>query len=450
MARVFISVLGTTDYQKCTYCFENKKGLPDVRFVQEAMIERFCRHWTTEDRILVFVTESAKKLNWEDNGHKDKQGVSLEREGLKIRLTRLRPTAPVETIDIPEGKSEKEIREIFQKLHANLNAGDEVIFDITHSFRSIPMLALVALHYSKVIKRVRLTGIYYGAFEVLGSQREVEQMPLEKRLAPVFDLTPFDNLLDWTVAIGVFLRSGNAALATQLAEHQAQRVLREKKGADLDAQHLRKVAGLLSIFSKDITTCRGLKITRDVGDLKRVIQESRNSCQDSPFSPLLELVEKSLEDFSGQDVMDGIRAAEWCAQHNLVQQGYTILRESLITYVCHKHGIDPTEREGRETVTDDIGADLKMLREYNRDSKQKKLGATPQRAFCSAVFGDNLELLRVYQRLFMVRNDINHAGMRKGAQPADTLIRELQELTKETNRLLFASDSDHIHGVGQP
>jgi hypothetical protein len=147
--------------------------------------------------------------------------------------------------------------------------------------------------------------------------------------------------------------------------------------------------------------------------------------------------------------MDGIRAAEWCAQHNLVQQGYTILRESLITYVCLKHGIDPTEREGRETVTHDIGADLKMLGEYNRDSKQKKIGATPQRAFCSAVFGDNLELLRVYQRLFRVRNDINHAGMRKEAQPADTLIRELQELIKETKRLLFTSDSCVIHGVGQ-
>jgi hypothetical protein len=149
------------------------------------------------------------------------------------------------------------------------------------------MLALVALHYAKVLKRVRLSGIYYGAFEVLGSQKEVEQMPLEKRLAPVFDLTPFDNLLDWTVAIGVFLRSGDASLATQLAQHQAKTVLREKKGADQDAQHLKNVARHLSIFSKDMATCRGLKITRDVGDLKRVIQESRNSCQDSPFSPLL-------------------------------------------------------------------------------------------------------------------------------------------------------------------
>lgn len=38
--------------------------------------------------------------------------------------------------------------------------GDEIIFDITHSFRSIPMLAITIMNYAKVLKNCKLKEVY--------------------------------------------------------------------------------------------------------------------------------------------------------------------------------------------------------------------------------------------------------------------------------------------------
>ena len=58
--------------------------------------------------------------------------------------------AEVQRIFIPKGQSEQEIWEIFQIVYDRLKSGDEVIFDITHAFRSIPMLAITI--FSKKIE----------------------------------------------------------------------------------------------------------------------------------------------------------------------------------------------------------------------------------------------------------------------------------------------------------
>jgi len=52
--------------------------------------------------------------------------------------------------------------------------------------------------------------VYYGAFETLGHPREVSQMNMKDRNAPVLDLSGFVSLLDWASAAGDFLRHGSA------------------------------------------------------------------------------------------------------------------------------------------------------------------------------------------------------------------------------------------------
>ncbi|WP_425505358.1 CRISPR-associated DxTHG motif protein [Thermosulfurimonas marina] len=80
-------------------------------------------------------------------------------------------------MEVWEGRSEEEIRDNFRKVIENLSEGEEVFFDITHSFRSLPMLNLVALSYARVLKGIRIRGIYYGAFEVLGSPKKSGKSP---------------------------------------------------------------------------------------------------------------------------------------------------------------------------------------------------------------------------------------------------------------------------------
>ena len=64
MAKIYLSFLGTTDYLPCTYFRENVGEVENVRFLQEAMISLFCSDWTQEDRIRIFVTDTAESKIW--------------------------------------------------------------------------------------------------------------------------------------------------------------------------------------------------------------------------------------------------------------------------------------------------------------------------------------------------------------------------------------------------
>ncbi len=144
MAKVFLAFLGTYDYLPCTYVAAPGE-VAGVRFVQEATLQLFCQDWGEGDRILILTTEEARRKNWVDNGHLDPDGNPLRRVGLERRLGGLGLRPPVRRVPIPEGRDEGEIWQIFQALSEQLEEGDEVVFDITHALRHIPMLALAAL-----------------------------------------------------------------------------------------------------------------------------------------------------------------------------------------------------------------------------------------------------------------------------------------------------------------
>ena len=86
----------------------------------------------------------------------------------------------------------------FNKILDEINDDDQIIFDITHGFRSTPMQILVVLNYAKVIKKnVKIKGIYYGAFENRDNVTNI---------APIFDLSNYDEILDWTAAADSFIK----------------------------------------------------------------------------------------------------------------------------------------------------------------------------------------------------------------------------------------------------
>src|SRR5690606_16601888 len=109
--------------------------------------------------------------------------------GLHTRLQELKANgklkAGIKTEDIPEGFSSEEIWSIFQKIVDNVHTGDIIYLDITHAFRSIPMLGMVLLNYLKALHRIEVKAIYYGAFEKLGFAGQVQKMEIEERNAPI-------------------------------------------------------------------------------------------------------------------------------------------------------------------------------------------------------------------------------------------------------------------------
>ena len=207
MARkVFISFLGTNNYVLCKYTIDDVMSKP-VRFVQEALIEQTCKDWTETDKILIFCTSKestgengSKETNWLDSGQ-EKIYDESEKIGLQHRLqdlqTRIGLKPQIEQLDIEAGFSEEEIWDIFNTVYSKLQPHDQIYFDVTHAFRSIPLFSVVLFNYSKMMIGTQLVSIMYGAFEKLGPAFKVRELPLDERVAPVIDLTNIARLQEY-------------------------------------------------------------------------------------------------------------------------------------------------------------------------------------------------------------------------------------------------------------
>lgn len=425
MAKVFLAFLGTNDYLPCTYCAAAGE-VAGVRFVQEATVKLFCQDWGEGDRILILTTEDAYRKNWLDNGHLDQDGNPLRRAGLKLRLGELGLKAPVRGVSIPEGRNEDEIWQVFQTLFEQLQEGDEVVFDITHALRHIPMLALAALNYAKVLKGVHLRGIYYGAFEVLGSIREAEKLPVEQRRVPIFDLAAFDALLDWGVAVDRFLGAGDAAPLAGLAQRAVKPVLKETRGQDAAAQVIRRLAQRLEDFSAAMATCRGPRLGEHVRLLKQDLERALSLEVMPPLKPLLARLAARISKFPGDFIRDGLQAARWCLDHNLIQQGFTILQEFLIGWVAQSHGLDDKKLTHRELVNQALTIRQKHIppEDWKREARQHPESVQGLIAF----FDQQPSWVSIFTDLNQCRNDLNHAAFRGNSRSAGAFKPKLDRL----------------------
>lgn len=428
MAKVYLSFLGTNDYLACTY-YTGDREVNNVRFVQEATLGLYCRNWTSDDRIVIFTTDDANRKNWQDSGHKDPC------KGLKNCIRDLNLDVPAESVWIPVGKSENEIWNIFQIVYDSLNREDEVVFDITHAFRSIPMLAIVILNYAKVMKAVTLEGIYYGAFEVLGSIQEAKKLPVSERKSPILDITSFDQLMEWSFAVERFLKAGDALPVSSLAKKSVKPVLATTKGKDVAARTIRNIANSLEEFAKTLSTCRGRDITTITAKLKQNINQCQNLELIQPFKPIFDRVKNQIELFPGDSIADGIQAAKWCLEHNLVQQGYTIFQEILISYFAIKIDKNPEDFRNREIASQAAKIYNNMLPVEKWKGKAKNYPKITQKFL--EFYKTKDELLKIYRNLSKYRNDLNHAGHNKEPMKADKFSSKLDEYIRKAEKQII-------------
>jgi len=439
MGNVYISFLGTSDYVPCTYYMSKENfECENVRFVQEATVRIACKEWSSDDRIIIFTTQEAYNKNWLNNGHIDKRtGKRLNRRGLMECLSdpALGLSCEIVQKGIPDGKSEEEIWEIFNIVFRALREGDEVVFDITHAFRSLPMLAVVILNYAKVTKWISLKAVYYGAFEVIGTPQEAKNIPLERRRAPIFDLTVFDQLIDWTVAIDRFIESGDAALIERLTKSgRVKEILAETKGGDANAAAIRDIGRTLKSFCDALATCRGPEISPIAMSLQRKLQQCEDTGLLPPFQPLFGLLEKSISSFTGQTIVDGLTAAKWCFEHSLLQQAYTILQETLISHMVLAVGGDPMDLVQRDIASQAIKIKKERLPEEEWHPPAKDNKEMTWRHL--NLLGMKSDLVAVMYELSQYRNDLNHAGYNRNIMKSQKFSSKLGPLLAKVEDLV--------------
>ena len=181
-----ITFLGAAEAHETTYIMPD--GCEHTAPFFGAALARF----NPDADMKVFVTEKARKMHWEPFQCLVEDYVDT-----------------LEAVEIPDGANEDELWSLFQMVVDAVNEREEVIFDITHGFRPLPFLSLLAVAYLRQVKQIDLRAILYGSYEA-------RDQSVEPNRTPVVDLSGFVSLFDWMTAADRFTRFGDAS---DLAEH---------------------------------------------------------------------------------------------------------------------------------------------------------------------------------------------------------------------------------------
>lgn len=377
-----LTFLGTGKYEEVEYVWQDK---PPVRtcYFASALAQ-----WLQPDEVLVCLTNEAK-------GHPNWKGLQGSLNGFSI--------IPV---GIPSGKVESELWDIFDAIVAHLHENSEVIIDITHAFRSIPLLAFVASTYLSQAKNVQILNIVYGAFEAKDGQGRV----------PVFDLTPFLVLQDWINAAHQFVKTGDSRdLAALLREAQALR-WKSAKGSP-DPQTLPQQLNTLGDTLIELSRALMLARVQEVGHFARLLpQHLQNAASEAvlwakPFTVLQEQVQQEYAEFIQSDPAESLYTTasltrqsaqiKWYLENRHIMQALALAREWLVSWVCAVE-----KNENREEVEQALNQ--ARLLGANRPLKDKKLVLTDRLLQRQ----DAKLLIKAWDNVVTLRNDVAHCGIK--------------------------------------
>lgn len=404
-----ISFLGLGNYQETTYLSPlNPNDGYRTPFCQEALIDFY-----QADTLYVFLTKTvetqpprgASESNW---------SLLQERLADKVNLQPIR--------NIPENNTPEDIWAIFQKVNECLEEGDRVLFDITYSFRSVPIVALISISYLRIVRRIHIEGLLYGALEA--GNRETNE-------TPIFDLLPIISLLDWTTATDQFIKTGNG---------QALASLLEQKG-DSAAQELAQ--GINSI-AEGLHLLRPITVMQQSAKLPTLVQAAIPTIAQSvpPFGTLLERVQQDYATFGLEDPVDyqlnaqaslicQLKMIEWYTEKEQIVQALSMAREWLPSLLCYHFELNPhTDKSNR--------AEMELLLSGGK-LKDEKTGETIKTSRYLKEWDDlpknrKKPIMRLWGgdlNLASLRNDVLHAGFRKNPREPVDIIEKTKQIVAE-------------------
>lgn len=483
MGNTYLTVIGTGRYEPCTYKMADHEWTS--RYIQEAVLRILKEEGVQIDRIVCLATSQAREGNWESynrvkGGLKNRElrdvdvpkevedflrkhglweNVNETDQGLKELLLGIYPDAGISCVEIPLGSNEEELLQIFEAMYRSIGEEDHLYIDVTHGFRSMPMLYIPVLKYAQALKNIRVEGIYYGAYEARGEKK------------PIFDLGIYNEILDWAFASNNFIQYGISAELFEVAKRRQGIRARMK---DFSFNEAKSFVEKLNRFTECIQTGRGNEVSVRVqsGEKKT---EAQPDCIRSEYRklekidyskiefpilrPLLDNIRESIAEFkTGGNTATGLATIHWCAEKGMIQQGYTALEETIKTFVCdlyhYENETDKRIRDGAVGAALSAGSDLLKQCEQTRESRERFYGEN-QEKFFEMLEGSGWRLpeeeyVPLFRRVLTTipmgfvelaaevknkRNDINHFGMRSNSSKPQSLMRVFKEQVKRFDEL---------------
>ena len=115
---------------------------------------------------------------------------------------------PVKCVLISYAQTLPEQIQVLTELANHVETGEQVTLDVTHGFRHLPMLALVAARYLTHVAKIKVNELYYGALEMTPPGGET----------PVLKLAGLLQMLDWVEALTTYDKDGDYGVFAPLLE----------------------------------------------------------------------------------------------------------------------------------------------------------------------------------------------------------------------------------------
>jgi CRISPR-associated protein Csx16 len=312
-----------------------------------------------------------------------------------------------------EGKSAAELWENFARIEALLDRGPggTIVLDITHGYRSLPFFAGAVVSFVRALASGdTVVKVVYGAFDAKGADNRT----------PIWDLTPFVDLVDWTHAIRQFVATGDARAVVARTDSLGRNLAKQWAAGGKEGREprLREFSRALAGFSAALLAVRVGELLLPRGRLPgaaKKLGEAAAAVRDelAAHAPPLAKVLAEIEAMAGALAMDqdhlagaqGARAMAALARLYLRLGRYAeaaiALREGWVNLYASREACRP----GCEDY--DEGA--------REDAEARWRGATRQHP------QQHLTIARV-------RNDLQHGGFRKHPEPADAIRKQLEQL----------------------
>ena len=300
------------------------------------------------------------------------------------------------------------------KIEEAINNGDEIYLDITHGFRSLPLIVMNVLNYlSDVsIKNFTIKGISYGMFEAKKDD-----------ITPVVDLDIVTELHENIKAAHEFNHYGNAYLFS-----------------DLVSENCKSMSKILKEFSDS-------KSLNHIYDLKNKINQFNSFKKEyENLSPIQKItIPKTIDNFvkrfnqNDSDSKFQYQLANWMFDNKQYGFASIVIIECLVTKVCELNRLDSSNKSHR-----DLSKNIIVLAGRSKDKQSKGVLQLKNRDFIKE---EEISLLKtaldnpVYQNFQSVwgqansiRKSVSHAIENK--QKVNSMIKSLKSQLDEVFSLI--------------
>lgn len=372
MRKKLIAFLGSGPYHETIYEIKDKRYTDYLAFIP------IYKHFAHFEELYVIGTQESK---WD-----------------------MLDSVPHERIYIPFGKNEDDFWNMFDVLTREMDLNDsEVIFDITHCFRAIPLFTAIYIRFLRYSEpSAQFTHIFYGSFE------------RGQPVTPIVDLAPILELFDWIDATNSFIKYGEL--------EELYRMIREKNDRIWKGDVLAK-PNTLGEFAKRLQRLSHLSRLTYVPLLSKASEELSEFLDREPFKAEIKiyikpfsLLSDSLARYTARFLKplrweSHLEAAKWYLDNKRPTQALLVLRETILTYLCEKDGCDPYDYKSRDQ------------RERNLNEERKSAKGS---------------VVKLWGKITDARNRAGHALMKRSNKElsVNKAIREVTDLVKETQNVL--------------